>query len=76
MLIKSASAMYLLHMEVFQIKVWLPMMLSLLHMLNYPLIIVNVTIIIWGRTGLVVRASDSRSGDPGSILGRVGVLFP
>ena len=29
-----------------------------------------------GRTGLAVRASDSRSGDPGSILGRVGVLFP
>ena len=29
-----------------------------------------------GRTGLVVRASDSRSGDPGSILGRVGELFP
>ena len=29
-----------------------------------------------GRTGLVVRASDSRSEDPGSILGRVGVLFP
>ena len=29
-----------------------------------------------GRTGLVVRASDSRSGDPGSILCRVGVLFP
>ena len=28
------------------------------------------------RTGLVVRASDSRSGDPGSILGQVGVLFP
>ena len=28
------------------------------------------------RTGLVVRASDSVSGDPGSILGRVGVLFP
>ena len=27
-------------------------------------------------TGLVVRASDSESGDPGSILGRVGVLFP
>ena len=24
----------------------------------------------------MVRASDSRSGDPGSILGRVGVLFP
>ena len=31
----------------------------------------------WGEgTGLVVRASDSGSGDPGSILGRVGVLFP
>ena len=30
----------------------------------------------WGRTGLVVRASDSGSGDLGSILGRVGVLFP
>ena len=29
-----------------------------------------------GRTGLVVRASDSGSGDPGSILGRVNVLFP
>ena len=28
------------------------------------------------RTGLVVRASDSGSGDPGSILGRVVVLFP
>ena len=28
------------------------------------------------RTGLVVRASDSGSGDPGSILDRVGVLFP
>ena len=29
-----------------------------------------------GRTGLVVRALDSGSGDPGAILGRVGVLFP
>ena len=28
------------------------------------------------RTGLVVRASASGSGDPSSILGRVGVLFP
>ena len=28
------------------------------------------------RTGLVVRALDSGSGDPGSIHGRVGVLFP
>ena len=33
-------------------------------------------IVFGGRTGLVVRASDSGSGDPGSILGRVGVLFP
>ena len=32
--------------------------------------------ILGGRTGLVVRASDSGSGDPGSILGQVGVLFP
>ena len=31
---------------------------------------------VGGRTGLVARASDSRSGDPGSILGGVGVLFP
>ena len=30
--------------------------------------------LIWGRTGLMVRASDSGSGDPGSILGRVGVF--
>ena len=29
-----------------------------------------------GRTGLVGRASDSRSGDSGSILRLVGVLFP
>ena len=33
-------------------------------------------IFIRGRTGLVVRVSDSGSGDPGSILSRVGVLFP
>ena len=32
------------------------------------------TFIIGGRTGLMVRASDSGSGDPGSILGRVGVF--
>ena len=32
--------------------------------------------VIGGRTGLVVRALDSGLGDPGSILGRVGVLFP
>ena len=29
---------------------------------------------IGGRTGLMVRASDSGSGDPGSILGLVGVF--
>ena len=29
-----------------------------------------------GEIGLVVRASDSGSGDSSSILGRVGVLFP
>ena len=29
---------------------------------------------IGGRTGLMVRASDSGSGDPGSILSRVGVF--
>ena len=36
----------------------------------------SVKIIEGGRTGLVVRALDSGSGDPGSILGLVGVLFP
>ena len=41
------------------------------------LTVLNVTIFLLGeRTGLVVRALDSGSGDPGSILGRVGVLFP
>ena len=30
--------------------------------------------VLGGRTGLMVRASDSGSGDPGSILGRVGVF--
>ena len=37
---------------------------------------ISLLMSLWGRTGLVVRASDSGSGDPGSILGRVGVLFP
>ena len=32
------------------------------------------TFFLGGRTGLMVRASDSGSGDPGSILGRVGVF--
>ena len=36
----------------------------------------RVGTMVGGRTGLVVRASGSGSGDPGSILGRVGVLFP
>ena len=30
--------------------------------------------VMGGRTGLMVRASDAGSGDPGSILGRVGVF--
>ena len=33
-------------------------------------------LILGERTGLMVRASDSGSGDPVSILGRVGVLVP
>ena len=38
----------------------------------------DLVIITWTgeRTGQVVRALDSGSGDPGMILGRVGVLFP
>ena len=36
----------------------------------------NHSVKLGERTGLVVRASDSKSGDRGSILGRVGVLFP
>ena len=44
---------------------------------HYDVLDVDATYkVSWGRTGLVVRASDSGSGDPGSILGRVGVLFP
>ena len=39
-------------------------------------IYVTIYILYGGRTGLVVRTSDSGSGDPGSILGQVGVLFP
>ena len=38
--------------------------------------VVNLNFQIGGSTGLVVRAWGSGSGDPGSILGRVGVLFP
>ena len=38
--------------------------------------IISFTLCQSGRTGLVVRALDSGSGEPGSILGRVGVLFP
>ena len=40
------------------------------------IIMVKNTHLLGERTGLVVRASDSGSGDPGSILGQVGVLFP
>ena len=35
---------------------------------------VEINSLVGGRTGLMVRASDSGSGDPGSILGRVGVF--
>ena len=46
-----------------------------------PVVLLYVVKRFWycsiGRTDLVVRASDSGSRDsPGSILGRVGVLFP
>ena len=34
----------------------------------------HLNLLCGGRTGLMVRASDSGSGDPGSILGRVGVF--
>ena len=37
---------------------------------------IHIERLIGERTGLVVRALDSGLGDPGSILGRVGVLFP
>ena len=43
---------------------------------NVQFFIAFIHILYGGRTGLVVRALDSRSGNPGSILGRVGVLFP
>ena len=33
-----------------------------------------ITYLYGGRTGLMVRASDFGSGDPGSILGQVGVF--
>ena len=36
--------------------------------------IILITEFLGGRTGLMVRAPDSGSGDPGSILGRVGVF--
>ena len=50
-------------------------------MLKFKLSFANFSSYIMGgggvwRTGLVVRAADSESGDPGSILGRDGVLFP
>ena len=43
---------------------------------SVPILSPNMHCLIGGSTGVVVRASDSRSGDPGSIHGRVGVLFP
>ena len=41
---------------------------------KHTLLICFISFIIIGRTGLMVRASDFGSGDPGSILGRVGVF--
>ena len=43
---------------------------------SYMKVLQNKTSLFGERTGLVVRALDSGSGDPGSFLGRVGVLFP
>ena len=43
------------------------------------LLVLNLSKVLYGHkciAGLMVRASASGSGDPGSILGRVGVLFP
>ena len=47
-------------------------------MITYPCNVNPLTLHFYTGEGpgLVVRASDSGSGDPGSILGRVGVLFP
>ena len=42
--------------------------------ISYCTIVTVTTLEKGGRTGLMVRASDSGSGDPGSILGRVGVF--
>ena len=42
---------------------------------NKTFCIMLIIFIVGERTGLMVRASDSESGDPGSILGRVGVLL-
>ena len=53
-----------------------PNMLSLWNLVFRPDIGHKLFHHLGERTGLVVRASDSGSGDPGSILGRVGVLFP
>ena len=44
--------------------------------LKYASPLIKTIDILGERTGLMVRALDSGSGDPGSILGRVGVLFP
>ena len=52
-----------------------PFYLLILDVINWFMFGHKLHIYWGGRTGLVVRASDSGSGDPGSILGRVGVLF-
>ena len=42
--------------------------------LKTGLTVLKIETKIGGRAGLMVRASDSGLGDPGSILGRVGVF--
>ena len=65
-----------------QVSLFRGKILSFVHVKSVNIIVQNIRIFfttqtaVGERTGLVVRALDSGSGDPGSILGRVGVLFP
>ena len=58
-------------MSVFTMRPWAAGWIPGKHTIGLTILIIPPE-----RTGLVVRASDSGSGDPGSILGQVGVLFP
>ena len=53
---------------------WQKSLSSLFEHMNIIFLKLWLTYFHGGRTGLMVRASDSGSGDPGSILGRVGVF--